>query len=78
MESESFTVYSTEEYLTTKDAERIFERPSLEINALLRAARIERAATYKRPGQKGRPANLYRRADVTAFLNYVGAFSLEG
>ena len=72
----SLTEYSTETYVTTKDAEAAFGRSALEINTLLRAVNIEKAAIFKRPGQKGRPANLYRRGDVAALMTHLDNFSL--
>lgn len=74
---ETLTEYNTDEYMTTKDAEAVFGRPALEINTLLRAVSIERAACLKRPGQKGRPSNLYRRQDMAKLMRYLDAFSIE-
>lgn len=73
----ALTGYSTDEYVTTKDAEAIFEGrfSALEFNTLFRAVGIDRAATFKRPGQKGRPANLYPRAAVNRLVSYLTAFN---
>lgn len=72
--------YNTDEYVTTKDAEAIFEGrfSALDFNTLFRAVNVERVATFKRPGQKGRPANLYPRAVADRLVRYLGDFNPQG